>query len=480
MNTIIPLLLAHIQVLNNQIYSLLIFIAKNIPLRSKPSDWNSPKYNKLKIDKLPIIKVNPALEKKNYKKLIAQYSLNTGKVLKPISRRGNSSVPSEIHCPCCNAPSEYIYDNTGGRGQFNCKVCDNHFNEQTRIFKPIELRCPYCNSVLWLKHKRKNFNVHVCNNKKCSYFLSNLNALSDETLNEYQSNTSKFKLHYFYREFTTNFFKIDLFDLPSGASSLAFRKFTPHIMGLSLTYLVNCGLSTRQTSDVMREVHNVKISHTQIANYATTAAFCVKAFVDNFDYKPSKFLAADETYTKLKGVKQYVWFIIDAVTKSILGYRVSLSRDVGSCILAMRMAFAKFEKFPGKALKFVSDGYTAYLLARQQFALHGMDFDLTQVIGLTNDDPVSTEFRWLKQIIERLNRTFKHSYRITNGYGSEEGANTHVVLFVAFYNFLRPHKHFCGHVLNHVPELDNCPNMPAKWVTLIELSQQIILSKQVT
>ena len=146
----------------------------------------------------------------------------------------------------------------------------------------------------------------------------------------------------------------------------------------------------------------------------------------------------------------------------------------------MRMAFAKFEKFPVKALKFVSDGYTAYLLARQQFALHGMDFDLTQVIGLTNDDPVSTEFRWLKQIIERLNRTFKLSYRITNGYGSEEGANTHVVLFVAFYNFLRPHKHFCGHVLNHVPELDNCPNMPAKWVTLIELSQQIILSKQVT
>ena len=110
----------------------------------------------------------------------------------------------------------------------------------------------------------------------------------------------------------------------------------------------------------------------------------------------------------------------------------------------------------------------------------GKHFDVTQVIGLTNDDPVSTQYRWLKQIIERLNRTFKHSYPVTNGYGSEEGANTHVVLFVAYYNFLRPHKHFCGHVLNHVPELDNCPNMPSKWVTLIELSQQIILSKQVT
>jgi len=96
------------------------------------------------------------------------------------------------------------------------------------------------------------------------------------------------------------------------------------------------------------------------------------------------------------------------------GYRSSDSRDVGPCILAMRMAFSKFKVFPGKALKFVADGYSAYLLARQQFELHGMDFDVTQVVGLTNDDPVSKEYRWLKQIIERLNRTFKFSYKVTN------------------------------------------------------------------
>ena len=71
-------------------------------------------------------------------------------------------------------------------------------------------------------------------------------------------------------------------------------------------------------------------------------------------------------------------------------------------------------KFPGKALKSVADGYTAYKLAQQPFALHDMHFDVTQVIGLTNDDTVSTEYRWLKQIIERLNRTFKFSYKVTN------------------------------------------------------------------
>ena len=64
------------------------------------------------------------------------------------------------------------------------------------------------------------------------------------------------------------------------------------------------------------------------------------------------------------------------------------------------------------------------------------------------------------------------------GYGSEEGSSTHLVLFVAYYNFLRPHSYNYWRPLNSTPELDNAPNMPAKWQVLIMLSQQIILSKQ--
>jgi len=52
----------------------------------------------------------------------------------------------------------------------------------------------------------------------------------------------------------------------------------------------------------------------------------------------------------------------------------------------------KLKDFPGKALKFTADGYTAYKLAQQQLMLKGMDFNLIQVIGLTNDDPVSEEY----------------------------------------------------------------------------------------
>ena len=480
MYTIIPLLLAHIQELNKQILFLFKFIVKNIPLnleKSKDDSLFSPKYNKLKVDKLPIIHVP---KKKDYKQLLEQYIKERGKPLKPIKSRGKNPVPDDVHCPCCNAPHIYIYDNTGGRGQFSCKICSTNFSRQNWIDNPIELHCPHCGHALSLEKKRKLFNIHKCRNNNCSYYQNSLKALSKDDIEEYKNNPEKFKLHYIYREFKIDFFKVDLYSLPKNASTLQFRKFSPHIMGLALTYLINCGMSTRATARVLREVHGVKISHTQIANYATTAAYCVKPFVDSYDYKPTNYLAADETYTKVKGSRRYVWFIMDAIKKSILGYRSSSSSDTTPCILAMRMAFDKFKKFPGKALKFVADGYTAYKLAQQQFALHGMHFDVTQVIGLTNEDDVSTEYRWLKQIIERLNRTFKSSYKITNGYGSDDGASTHLVLFVAYYNFLRPHSYTYWKPLNEVKELEKAELMPAKWQLLIELSQQLILEKQKT
>lgn len=70
MTNIISLLLAHIQELNNLILFLFNFIVKNIPLKSKDKDYSlvSPKYNKLKVDRLPSIHVP---EKKDYKQLLA-------------------------------------------------------------------------------------------------------------------------------------------------------------------------------------------------------------------------------------------------------------------------------------------------------------------------------------------------------------------------------------------------------------------------
>jgi len=54
-----------------------------------------------------------------------------------------------------------------------------------------------------------------------------------------------------------------------------------------------------------------------------------------------------------------------------------------------------------------------------------------------------------------------------------------LALFVAYYNFLRPHTYAYWGPLNSIPELEKISNMPGKWQRLIELSQQLILEKQV-
>jgi hypothetical protein len=90
------------------------------------------------------------------------------------------------------------------------------------------------------------------------------------------------------------------------------------------------------------------------------------------------------------------------------------------------MAFRHLKELP-KNFKFIADGYSAYPLAATEFAKkfkENFKFEITQVIGLTNDDAVSTQYRPYKQMIERLNRTYKASYHPTNGFDNYDGATT--------------------------------------------------------
>ena len=337
-----------------------------------------------------------------------------------------------------------------------------------------------CSHALSHKKDRKHFVIHKCVNPKCPYYRHNLKLVDKKHLNE-PFGKNKYKLHYIYREFTVDFFKMDISSLPKNSSSLKFTKHNSYIMSLCLTMHVNLGLSLRKTAQALKDLYNINISHQQVANYARTAASVIKPFVDNYDYAPSSTMTADETYIKVRGVKGYVWFILDAVKRSILGYQVSDNRGVGPCILAMRMAFRNFKEKLPKNFRFIADGYSAYPLAAQQFFIkHGekFKFDITQVIGLTNDDEVSKEFRPYKQIVERLNRTFKASYRVKCGYDNFDGANYNLALWVAYYNFLRPHSINNFNVLNRVEELESAETMPDKWTLLIYLGQKTILNLQ--
>ena len=478
---IILYLLHTIQYLYQQNCFLISFICKYIPLRQWAfDDSHSPKYQKFKIDELPLIlhDIEPWSYLDFMQYLEWRYK-DSFKPIKPVRRRSECDISDDCKCPRCNAPKPYLYKNNGSKGQILCKVCQNRFSPEENRCTKLKLRCPHCTHTLVPKKDRKHFVVHKCVNPKCPYYLHNLKKVDKNDLKE-NHGKNKYKLHYIYREFQIDFFKMDLNSLPKNASSLKFSKFDSNVMSLCLTLHINLGLSLRKTSQALKDLYNISISHQQIANYCKTAAICIKPFVDNYDYNPGKVLTADETYIKIRGIKGYIWFIMDAASRSILGYQVSDNRSVGPCILAMRMALMHFKELPER-FKFIADGYSAYPLAAQQFFREygeKFKFSITQVIGLTNDDEVSKEFRPFKQMIERLNRTYKASYRPTNGFDNIDGANYDLALWVAYYNFLRPHKHNHYKVLNEADILKGADNMPGKWQLLIFLGQQTILKMQ--
>ena len=476
MFTIIHLLFAYIQHLENNIKILLKLVMLYVPLRQMAYDeLHSPKYQKFKTDKLPtIIK----FEKLDCEFLLAYYQWRYKKPLKPIQRRNGRTIPEDIVCPRCNATHHYIYDNNGGKGEYKCKVCAQCFASGVNVTTPLVLACPYCGKMLQPKKERKHFTVHKCVNSSCSYYLANLKKLPCDLP---AGERHKYKLHYIYREFRFDFFAMDMDTLPANASSLQFTKNNAHIMGLCLTYHVNLSLSLRKTAQALKDIHNIHISHTMVANYAHSAASVIKPFAIHYPYTRSNTFIADETYIKIRGVVSYVWFVMDAASRSIIGYCVSNNRAVGSCILAMRRAFGNMKLLP-HGFRFIADGYSAYPLAAQQFELREQNpllFNITPVIGLSNDDAVSKQFRPFKQIVERLNRTFKASYRGSCGYDNYSGADYSVSLWVAYYNFLRPHSAMPGCcTLNTIPEFAFADNMPTKWQILIRLGQEACLQLQ--
>lgn len=476
---IIMYLIQLIQYQYKVIGQLLNFICRYIPLKQWAfDDSHSPKYHKFKIDQLP--KIITYKQEWDWKDLISYYEQRYGKTIRPVFRHGECNVPEDCRCFSCNAPYQYLMWNDGKKqSQLLCKVCQSRFNpnSESRFTKTHVLKCPHCNHTLEHRKDRKHFIIHKCINKKCPYYLHNLKKVDKSDLEE---NKYKYKLHYIYREFQIDFFKMDLNSLPKNASSLKFSKFDQNVMGLCLSYRVNLGLSLRKTALALYEIHGIKISHQQVANYCKTAALCVKPFVDRYPYEKGTTYTADETYIKVRGIKGFIWFIMDAASRVIIGYQISDNRGVGPCIMAMRMAFQHLKELPEK-FRFIADAYSAYPLAAQQFfRKYGkkFKFDITQVVGLTNDDAVSKEFRPFKQMIERLNRTYKASYRPTNGFDNYDGANYDLSLWVAYYNFLRPHKHNRFRPLVEDDIISKGDNMPAKWQLMIFLGQQTILQMQ--
>jgi len=464
----------------DQIINGLLDVLNNRNPEVKPKDdfkEKHPNYRVFAVDPLPPLTEPPTKKPpkpvKDYKLLLEQYQSQHGKELRPIKQRDNSpKVPPSIVCPLCNAPHIYIYFNDGKkRSQLKCKVCCHLFQLDQRFSKNSKTKyyCPYCYHALFIWKVRKEVSIYKCPNDNCPHRLSAINKLNPSELSLLKQKSSQFKLCYQFREY--HYKPHELQHSAPDKPSIDLNKIhnSPNILGLILTFYASFALSARKTALILRSVFNINVSYQTVLNYAAAAAFYCHSF--NLKYKGpvNDIQAGDETYIKIKGKHHYVFFFISAKNLKITAYHVSDNRGTQPAVTAMKEAIRTANT--NQKITLITDGNPSYPAGIHFInSMSNSNVQHRKVIGLQNLDSESEEFRPFKQLIERLNRTYKHHVKPSNGFNCSNGAIALTTLFVTHYNFLRPHMS-----LNYKPpvqlqDLDGISTIQGKWAKILSLA----------
>jgi len=347
------------------------------------------------------------------------------------------------------------------------------FQTQKRHRPPRKSKyfCPYCHNALYRWKEQTPLTIYKCGNDHCPAFLKTLSKLNSSEKQLQKKKLSQFKLRYQYREyhFQPSSLKHSAPDKPK--INLDRIHHRSDILGLVLAFHISCAITARKTAFILRNVFNVPISYQTVLNYAESAAYHCHLFNLQRKGPIDPISSADETYIKIRGKHHFVFFFISTKSLKITAYHLVDNRDVLPATIAMTEAIRTASL--DQKLTVITDGNPSYAAAIHFLnALRAPLPPLThhKVIGLQNLDEESTEFRLYKQIIERLNRTYKSHVRPTHGFNLRNGAMALTTLFVTHYNFLRPHMTLNYNVPIPLPELDSITSLQGKWMKILSMA----------
>ncbi len=413
-------------------------------------------YRKFRTDKLaPLIIDKPIQE--NYLIIISNNNI------KPV--KSKNSVPINISCPHCSAPANYLYYNNGiKKSQIKCKCCNKTFSTKLpKIIENKKFHCPYCSKKLSVWKRKKSYISYKCMNDNCSHKTKYLKNLSKEAKKMYNENHSNFHPRYNHKQY--------FYDYNSLSTAKAFDHnikniHNPEIIGKIFTLRVTYGLSLRNTKAILYDFFNITISHQTILNYINMFAYPLQNFNNEYSKLNSLFASVDETYIKENGVRLYQYFAIDGINKNIFASHLSYDREFKS----VNEFFHDVCKNSNmKKFNFITDGLPTYQAVINQSKV---DETLTninhiEVVGLKNKDEVSKIYRAYKQIIERLNETYKYFYKIQRSFKTFRGALNYTTAFITNYNFIRPHSSLNNKPPVELHFLKHIDKTPDKWIEII-------------
>lgn len=346
-------------------------------------------------------------------------------------------------------------------------------HQRYRPAKQTQYFCPYCHSALYRWKTQSLVTIYKCGYDRCPAFLKAKNKLTHSETYLQPKKLSQFKLRYQYREY--HFQPATLTHAAPDKPKIDLNRIynSSDILGLVLAFHVSCAITARKTAFVLRQIFNVSISYQTVLNYAEAAAYHCHRF--NLQHKgPLDDLSAgDETYIKIQGKHHFVFFFIATQHLKITAYHLAPNRDVLPATIAITEAIRTAH--PSQQLTLITDGNPSY-----GAAIHFINANRSpllplshhKVIGLQNLDQESSDFRLYKQIIERLNRTYKAHVRPAHGFNVPNGAFALTTLFVTHYNFLRPHMSLKYQVPIPLPELNSVSTLQGKWAKILSLASQ--------
>jgi len=449
----------------NQVISIIEIL--NVLLGDKSTKFKKskpdyPNYRKFQVDPEPPL--NAPKEKKsvlNYRQLIEDNDI------KPINHQSKNKPAKHIKCPHCGALYNYIYVNNGKKKnvQYFCKVCKKTFCETPKI-TVTKYYCPICRKPLYKWKNRLLVTIYKCGYDKCPRYIENKEKLSENERKIRKEKPSQFKLRYIYREYKINLNEIFAKELKVPMEKLEKFQYSLSVIGLILTFHITLELSTRTTAYALKKIFGIKISHNTIARVAKVASvICHQFNLKNIPKVPG-YQAGDETYIKVKGKHHYVWLAIAKFRSIITAYKVSDNRGEIPAIETIYMASEKHLKNDNNdPLLFVADGNPSYQAAVTFLKTENVEINLKQVIGLENKDSISATYRYMKNLVERVNRTYKHY--ASNSFQNIKGASSQLALAITNYNFLRPHNSLHYQTPVVLKRINNIPFVQDAWAEIL-------------
>lgn len=391
----------------------------------KPDEDRPPHYRQFRVDStLPLTQApEHRSDVPDWQVLQQRHQEQHGKPIPIVRHRGGRAAPEKCRCQHCNAPARYLYLNNRKLGsQILCKICKRTTpTHQARRESKSRYWCPHCGKAMFRWKEDGIATAYKCPTDHCPFYLRNLASLTaEERQMRADGNTSQFKLRYLFREY--HFASEDLAVARPENAPVDLNRIhnNLHTVGLCLTFAVSFGLSARMTAQALKRVFDIPISH-----------------------------------------------------QTVINYNLSNSRETEPALSLLTSCYGPPHSPKCPTAELVTDGLPSYdsaVVAYNTAVREHSDQDvLTKrtVIGLRNLDQESEEYRPFKQLVERLNRTYKFHTRPRAGFKNFDGVVALTTLFVAFYNFMRPHGRFKANPPAPLTCLQGETLYPKMWVELL-------------